>query len=969
LPARHAAEMASFQSRHFVRIVAGLGRQAAEALAHAHDLGVVHRDVKPANLLIDKRGHLWITDFGLARLGGFSDLTLSGEVVGTLLYMSPEQAMGTKRLVDHRTDIYSLGATLYELLTLRPAHSGESRDEVLRRIIHVEPQRPRQLASRVPVDLETIVLKAMSKEPADRYATARDLATDLDRFLEDRPILARRPSLASRALKWSRRHRSLVAGLGALVGLIGLTLAVGVWQYTVLLCDHNNLLQAEINRADRHAQEAEHHRRRADSHAYAADLRLAQQAIETRQLEIAQNLLDSIEVESDGDDPRDFAWHYLRRLTRRELARLPEREFELHGMSLTRDGKTLAALYLDSTIVLWDTLTQRPRLTVSTSPDGVWHPRLTSDGRLLAAKVWSQGKESEPDLAIWDAGTGELRSRRRIGSFDSSKQLDAITFLNDERLVAYTRLDKTGRTSVRILKLEFEPSDGQPVCALDGLGAVGFATEGSNFAVCERGRLSLREATSGALRREFPGTHPGVRALSLSPDGRLLAAAVPGEGVILWDTADGVRRELYNLGEPIVQLVFGPKGTTLAVVDRVGLVHLWNRSTAREIVVRPDALERDRDQLRISFSNDGKRLATAAHGDPGGHQPVAVWEIATGRLMGTLPCRSQNPSCLLFTPDSRSLIVNLDRAPRIWHFEPSPMTPSPAGHTDEAWAAAFSPDCKVLATGSDDTDEPQTIKLWEVASGQLIRGWNGGEGTTSALAFSPDGRTIVTGHLTTQDNVRLWDASTGDLLATLSGHTDSVRTVAVSPDGLLLATAGRDNTLRIWDLATRRAVHQLEGHTGLINRVVFSPDGRTLASGSADETIRLWDVAMGSELRTKRCLAGIVALVYAPGGATIATADDAGAITIRDAASLEVLNTIRGESDELLDLTVSPDGRLLATSGISGVIRLWGTLTCQELLTLTGHKSQVNGIAFAPDGLSLASCSHDGAVTLWRASP
>jgi tetratricopeptide (TPR) repeat protein len=214
--------------REFFRRAAQWGIQAAEALDHAHQLGVVHRDVKPANLLLDVRGQLWVTDFGLARIQSEASLTATGDVVGTLRYMSPEQALARRVVIDHRTDVYSLGATLYELLTLQPAFGGKDREELLRQIALDEPAPPRRLNRAVPAELETIVLKALEKEPADRYATAQELADDLRRFLEDRPIRARRPSCLHVARKWVRRHRPVVAA-GAVIVLLAALFGAGSW--------------------------------------------------------------------------------------------------------------------------------------------------------------------------------------------------------------------------------------------------------------------------------------------------------------------------------------------------------------------------------------------------------------------------------------------------------------------------------------------------------------------------------------------------------------------------------------------------------------------------------------------------------------------------------------------------------------------------------------------------------------------
>jgi eukaryotic-like serine/threonine-protein kinase len=243
----------------FFETVARLGEQAAEALEHAHRQGVIHRDIKPANLLVDAPDHLWVTDFGLARcLQSEAGLTGTGDLVGTLRYMSPEQALAKPFLIDHRTDIYSLGVTLYELLTLEPAYGGRDRQEVLRQIAFEEPRSPRRVNPTIPVELETIVLKAMAKEPAARYATAQELADDLRRFLDKKPIQARRPTLMERARKWAQRHRPVV-----LTVLLLLVLAVPVqgvstfliWQEKMrtqeALAETNRQKAAAQNQSDR----------------------------------------------------------------------------------------------------------------------------------------------------------------------------------------------------------------------------------------------------------------------------------------------------------------------------------------------------------------------------------------------------------------------------------------------------------------------------------------------------------------------------------------------------------------------------------------------------------------------------------------------------------------------------------------------------------------------------------------------
>jgi serine/threonine protein kinase/Tfp pilus assembly protein PilF len=256
----------STRDASYFRTVARLGAQVAQALEHAHQQGIVHRDIKPANLLVDGRGDVWVTDFGLAQFWSDARLTRTGDVLGTLRYMSPEQALANRVPVDHRTDLYSLGATLYELLTLQPTFPGRSREELLAQIALEEPQPPGRVNRAVPADLETVVLKALAKAPEERYATAQELADDLERFLKDLPIRAKRPALAQRAAKWARRHRAVVGAAAVVLAVAVVALAVStvvVWRKQV---QARRAYEAEVQAR---AAEAEQ-RRRAEINAHLA---------------------------------------------------------------------------------------------------------------------------------------------------------------------------------------------------------------------------------------------------------------------------------------------------------------------------------------------------------------------------------------------------------------------------------------------------------------------------------------------------------------------------------------------------------------------------------------------------------------------------------------------------------------------------------------------------------------------------
>jgi serine/threonine protein kinase len=306
-----ATTLRTSEGLDFFRRVAAWGIQAAEALEHAHSLGIVHRDIKPGNLLIDGQGQLWVTDYGLARTGVDTGLTMTGDLLGTLRYMSPEQALARHGLVDHRTDLYSLAATLYELLTGVPVVEGRDRQDILRQIAEDEPRAPRRLQSTIPVDLETVVLRALAKEPRERYATAQELADDLKRFLDDEPVRARRPTLRQRAAKWARRHRPMVrAGMAALVVAVAALAASTVWAWHMKTLTEAALAEKEEQRrlavaagaeAEARQQEAELARaseakRRDEAAQAAAQEKQAKLIAEERrrQAEAAAGMLQSV---------------------------------------------------------------------------------------------------------------------------------------------------------------------------------------------------------------------------------------------------------------------------------------------------------------------------------------------------------------------------------------------------------------------------------------------------------------------------------------------------------------------------------------------------------------------------------------------------------------------------------------------------------------------------------------------------
>jgi WD40 repeat protein len=462
-------------------------------------------------------------------------------------------------------------------------------------------------------------------------------------------------------------------------------------------------------------------------------------------------------------------------------------------------------------------------------------------------------------------------------------------------------------------------------------------------------------------------------AAAISEDGRWAAIGFPKGLVIVHDLSNGSERGRRRLDWTPERLWLGPGGDVVVASDGAGAVFVWSDALgfSHKFDARDPLDAADPGGVRtVAISADRRLLAVSPRRRPQGLLSVAVWDLVTGRRYDPPPSLSPTSDTLQFTPDGRSLILGGPRSPRIWRLEPPEEPPSPIGHTDEAWSAAFSSDGSLLATGSDDQDDRRTIKIWDPSTAALRQGWYAGMGTVASLAFSPvDDRVLASGQLADSGNVRLWDVVEGKLIADLIGHTDWVRTVAFSPDGSRLASGDRKGKIVVWDIASRRPLYRVNAHTDAVRSVAFSPDGSRLASVSTEGTLRLWDAATGSPLREDASPMKLASLAFSPDGAQIATADEDGFILLRDATTLALIRTIRGDIDMFFDIAFAPDGRSLVTSSKSGAVRFWDTLIGQELLSIKAHDAQVNGLAFSPDGRTLVSCGHDGSVRFWRSAP
>jgi WD40 repeat protein len=888
--------------------------------------------------------------------------------------MAPEQAAGHRREVGPATDVYALGATLYEVLTGRPPLRGETDAMTLRLILEAEPVPPRSLRPGLPRDLETIALKCLRKEPARRYGSAGALGGDLQRFLDGRPIFGRPVSAWEHARCWARRRPAVTALLGLVVLLVG-GLVGGIVAWASWLGWHNRQLEIHVARADRQTQEAEKQTRLAEErqslaerHSYAASLRRARQALVAHQTDLAQDILHDVQPGPDGLDPRGFAWRYLWRQAHREFFQLRGHHALVSDWAFSRDGTLLATRDIQGKVLVWDLVPGvglgQPRTALSVpSADHNWL-RFSPDGRYLAKVSWGPASAV---IDLFDSASGGHLARLQ-GAVSESLGHFGFDAASRRLVLVVGRPDGTG------LVRWWDVADPrrEPHVWHHERGGSWFAPDARFLATVRDHRIILHDPWSGADRNALATAPPeSPCGLEFSADGCFAAATVPGNRILIWQTASGGELGRYDVAGTIIRFLVSPKGSYLAVMEDSGRVNVFERANGRRRVLSPGS-KRSVRHHSLSFSSDETLLAIYLDMAPGGPRPPEVWDVATGRHLWTFPGR-RDLGELAFLPASRSLIIWGGSRLRIWRLDPPREPDAVAGHVSEAWAAAFAPNSHLLATASDDTNESRTIKLWDAASGRLLAGWKAHTATVAALAFSPDGHILASGSLDSGEpgnpNVLIWDVASHQRLATLQGHTGPVRSVAFSPDGRSLATASDDRTARLWDLTTKTSRAVLSGHSKNLNSIAFSADRRLLASGSNDATVRIWDAATGQVRRVLRDMGNVNAVAFAPAGAQVASTNEAGEIKLWDLGTGDLVQIIRSEADQLRCLAYSRDGREVLAAGKGKVIRAWDVVTGQELLTLEGQAAQINGLAFSSDGSILASAAHDGSVRLWRAGP
>ena len=879
----------------------------ADGVEHAHQRGIVHRDLKPANVLVDRAGHPKIIDFGLARaVGEDSDLlsmhTRTGQIMGTPLYMSPEQFTGSSDGVGTTSDVYSLGVMLFELVSGELPHDLTGLGVVeMARVVREQPARTlsgTSTGTRLRDDLDTIVGKALEKLPERRYETAAQLAADVRRYLRHEPVLARPASAFYQLRLFARRHRTLVAS--AVVLFVMALVAAGV--------------------SLSFAFDAEDRAREAERLAYVAALAGAADAVEDGRTEAARHLLD-------GTPERLRGWEFEHLRSRLETvlsSPLPE-AWRVMRLETSRAGTLLAVLHGSDTERHWsvvDTVTWEERFRIPSVDiadevrsmarfsrggrqilfgwkGGRVHERRDATTGALLGRVERDVEEGDlPPRGSYGGGWFAGDTRYVVGHELGVAVYDAATdeLVTDMAEMGWCGVSGNGRwmlvnhpEAYELIDLEtLEPVPGRiPQRSLTGNGVVSLraASRGASFAVSlHDGSVDILDVVDGrlVLRRKLEEAVGMAGELAWARDGRRLAVAGI-HGFVLWDTEDG-RRLVHRPAElAIHSLAFLPETGDLLSAS------LGGGHSVRPLDRREPGVRRHSSYVYpVRLSPDGELLVSGGwDGLTGDRRVVRLWDPLTSRLVATLGDAGQYATSVAVSPDGRTLLAGIARDNR----QPVVVVDLETGAAREvelpkAWGNVevleFFPDGRRvltayqhgkvyvwdLATGEVEwvrhvldeangldphgaaalspdgrllavAEDLTDVMLFETTGFEPVGRWTAHEESLWKLSFSPDGRWIVTA--SNDDTVGVWDVASGALVARLVGHGADVLCARVSPDGTRLASGGRDGSLRIWDTADFDPVAVLDGHDNYIYSLCWSSDSRQLFTGSGDATLRRWD--------------------------------------------------------------------------------------------------------------------------------
>jgi eukaryotic-like serine/threonine-protein kinase len=901
----------------YYRRVAELGIQACEALQYAHEMGVVHRDIKPSNLLINADGWLWVSDFGLALSREDTGLTLTGDLVGTLRYMSPEQARGDRNVLDQRTDIYSLGATLYELLTLRPAVNGNGRHQVLTQLTDEKPTAPRRHDLGISRDLETILLKTLEKDPAHRYQTMQQLGEDLRRFCQGKPIVARQVPRAERIAHWIRRN-PLVSAL--LFSILTLSLTVAAVA-TVGYLRTQHALEEKVAATIRLRAEQEASYR----NLYAAEIRNAHQLWKSGRCDSMNSLLAHHLPIPNRTDLRGWEWYYLLALSHGELARVVDPGNCFLSIAWSPDGRRIAAsgylgLFVADSATGQKLWSDRVRCrSLSWSPDG---QRLATASSTVAFAVSIRDADTGRRMMEFEGHRNPVTSvawspdgkQLAAGSFDGSCRIWEAT-TGKQRFV----LGKPDRSGSWFM----EPAQRRE--ATDDWDGDGTTRRATFIAWSSDSKRLVSASSNHAIRvwsvetgHELQAMQTGgylLMGMALSPNGRHLAIAgceeAGGGTVMVFDATSGQLKQSLPQSAEVLCLAFSPDDRSLAVGSRgLGGMRILDVETGQVVrIVRGFEFT----PFAVAYSPDGSRLATGCTDGA-----LRIWDAA--RSQDAVEWNSNRwTGPVIWSPDGQHLACGVTEGKiAICEVSSGKTIQSIAGDIHGLRQPAWSSDGKLLAWA---TEGPGTFSLINVETGKRRFTFDHGA-PIRALEFNPNGRQLASASKDIPV-VKIWDPRNGQQIQTLATNGRGVLALAWSPDGTRIATAGINAAIQIWSASEWEPIAQVDnaGHRWL-GSLAWSPDGRRLAAAGWDGLVRVWDVQEGRLHEGKVAHGAPVAtLIWLAGSNRLASASGDGTVKIWDADSLDELLTLE-TGPGLVSAADHPNGWKLATVSENG-LHLW----------------------------------------------